>query len=59
MGYFLGLAIGLTFGAIIALLWAETDIETEWKEPPYDWQQMDRDLWVIEPVLFTKQREEV
>jgi len=45
MSYFLGLAIGLFFGALIYGMWNELDIEGEYKEPPYDWNQADPDLW--------------
>jgi hypothetical protein len=45
MSYFLGLAIGLFFGALIYGMWMELEVEGEYKEPPYDWNQMDRDLW--------------
>ena len=45
MGYFIGLPLGLFFGALIYAMWAQLDIEGEYKQPPYDWQQMDRDLW--------------
>lgn len=47
MGYFIGLPLGLFFGALIYGMWAALDIETEWKEPPYDWNQNDRDLWDV------------
>lgn len=56
MGYFIGFPLGLLFGALIYGMWSAYDIEGQYKEPPYDWQQMDRDLWDIEPVLSTKQR---
>ena len=58
MGYFIGLPLGLFFGALIYGMRSACDIEGEYSEPPYDWQEMDRDLWVLEPVLFTKQRRE-
>lgn len=58
MSYFLGLGIGLFFGALIYGMWSELDIEGEYKEPPYDWNQADPDLWLIEPVLSTYQSRE-
>ena len=47
MGYFIGLPLGLFFGWVMARLWSELDIEGEYKEPPYDWNQADSDLWDI------------
>lgn len=58
MSYFLGLGIGLFFGALIYGMWSELDIEGEYKQPPYDWNQADPDLWLIEPVLSTYQSRE-
>lgn len=58
MSYFLGLGIGLFFGALIYGMWSELDIEGKYKEPPYDWNQSDSDLWVIEPLLPHKRRED-
>jgi hypothetical protein len=43
--YFLGLFIGLFFGALIHALYVELSTENEYIEPPYDWNQADRDLW--------------
>jgi hypothetical protein len=58
MGYFIGLPLGLFFGALIYGMWSACDVEGEYKQPPYDWNQADPDLWLIEPVLFTKQSRE-
>lgn len=52
------LPLGLFFSVLVYGLWLATDIETDWKEPPYDWNREDPELWLTEPATLDYQRRE-
>lgn len=46
------------FGCLIYAMWQALDIETQWQDPPYDWNFEDEDLWLEEPALLDYQSRE-
>jgi len=44
--FFVTVPLGLFFSFLIYGLYQASDIETNWQEPPYDWNFEDEDLWL-------------
>ena len=44
--FLVSIPLGLFFSVLVYGLYCATDIETDWKEPPYDWNREDEDLWL-------------
>lgn len=46
------------FGCLIYGMYQALDIETQWQDPPYDWNFEDEELWITETELLDYQRRE-
>jgi hypothetical protein len=44
--FFVTVPLGLFFSFLIYGLYQASDIETNWQDPPYDWNFEDEDLWL-------------
>jgi len=59
MAFLVTLPLGLFMSCLIYAMWRATDIETNWQDPPYDWNFEDEELWLTEADLSAEQRREV
>lgn len=46
------------FSCLIYGMYQASDIETNWQDPPYDWNFEDEELWITETELLDYQRRE-
>jgi hypothetical protein len=46
MPYLVTVPLLIFFSCLIYAMWKATDIETNWQDPPYDWNFEDEDLWL-------------
>ncbi|CAB4142228.1 hypothetical protein UFOVP445_16 [uncultured Caudovirales phage] len=46
------------FSCLIYGMYQASDIETNWQDPPYDWNFEDEELWLTETELLDYQRRE-
>jgi hypothetical protein len=46
------------FSCLIYGMYQALDIETQWQDPPYDWNFEDEELWITETELLDYQRRE-
>ena len=58
MIYFVTVPLLAFFGCLIYGMYQALDIETQWQDPPYDWNFEDEELWITETELLDNQRRE-
>jgi hypothetical protein len=58
MIYFVTVPLLTFFGCLIYGMYQALDIETQWQDPPYDWNFEDEELWITETELLDYQRRE-
>ena len=46
------------FSCLIYGMYQASDIQTNWQDPPYDWNFEDEELWITETELLDYQRRE-
>lgn len=46
------------FSCLIYGMYQASDIETNWQDPPYDWNFEDEELWLTETEILDYQRRE-
>ncbi len=44
------------FSCLIYGMYQASDIETNWQDPPYDWNFEDEELWLTETEILDYQR---